>query len=112
MSLQKKVLKQYLDFYGKKTFKQISEETGIQLTRVFRIMNGYPMKLPEYEIFQKLIQGKSIEKPMEEELETCGLEFSSKSMERLKKNIHRTLRLKQILNVEKLDNKENISYME
>ena len=53
MSLQKWVIENYIRSTGFKTLKEISKDTGIQLTRVFRILHGKEMKLKEFEIFQK-----------------------------------------------------------
>ena len=53
MKLQAAVLKKYLDKMGKVTIREIADDTGIQMTRVFRIMNGAEMKLSEYEIFKE-----------------------------------------------------------
>ena len=53
MNLQARILDNYLNLYGKnQTLKQISEHLGIQVTRVFRIFNGYEMKISEFEKFQ------------------------------------------------------------
>ena len=54
--MQKAILKRYWQVRGDLTLKQISKDTGIQLTRVFRILRGAEMKLSEYEIFQKIIE--------------------------------------------------------
>ena len=53
MSLQMWVIDKYIRSTGFKTLKEISQDTGIQLTRVFRILHGKEMKLKEFEIFQK-----------------------------------------------------------
>jgi hypothetical protein len=58
MSLQKAILKQYMELSGNPTLKVISEETGVQITRVFRLFNGSVMKLNEYLIFQDLVRKK------------------------------------------------------
>ena len=56
MSLQAKVLDHYLDLFGRdQTLKQISGHLGIQVTRVFRIFNGYEMKITEFEKFQNCL---------------------------------------------------------
>ena len=59
MSYQKSILKKYKATYPKKTLKEISEETGIQMTRVFRIFNGAEMKINEFESFEKSIRKNS-----------------------------------------------------
>lgn len=56
MSLQTAVLKQYKETFPKDKLKETSKRTGIQITRVFRILNGSEMKLKEYEAFELCIQ--------------------------------------------------------
>jgi hypothetical protein len=51
MSLQSHILSQYRHQFPRHTLREIAHVTGIQLTRVFRILNGAPMKLEEYERF-------------------------------------------------------------
>lgn len=52
MKLQNNVLNCYKAKFPDHTLKIISQRTGIQLTRVFRLFNGHEMKLSEYEAFQ------------------------------------------------------------
>jgi len=56
MSLQTNILKDYRALFPQDTLREISNRTGIQLTRVFRLLNGSPMKLAEYESFYDLIE--------------------------------------------------------
>ena len=51
MDIQKEILSQYKQTYPADTYQTISNKTGIQNTRVFRIFNGYEMKLSEYSRF-------------------------------------------------------------
>ena len=53
MSVQSIVLQQFNEAHPKAKLKEISERTGIQITRVFRILNGAEMKVTEWERFQK-----------------------------------------------------------
>lgn len=55
---QKLVLDEYLEAYGKPSLREMSKDSGIQLTRLFRIMNGMEMRLEEYLILKKRIQAK------------------------------------------------------
>jgi hypothetical protein len=57
-SLQSEIISQYKVKYPKHTLKEISKATGIQNTRVFRIMNGSEMKLSEYESLKECINKK------------------------------------------------------
>lgn len=59
MSLQSRVLKEYRQHYPLHTLREISALTGIQLTRVFRLMNGAAMKLEEFEQFNEAIGEKA-----------------------------------------------------
>ena len=63
MQLQEKTIATYMDLYKKPSFRKISEDTGINLTRVFRLVNGAPMKLEEYSLFEKKILEKSCANP-------------------------------------------------
>lgn len=54
--LQQAIIKQYHQIFKNQTYRQIAEHTGIQMTRIFRIFNGAPMKLCEYETLYLKIQ--------------------------------------------------------
>lgn len=58
MDLQMRVINRYFKIFGKKTLKEISTHTGIQITRVFRILNGSEMKLSEFSVFYSLVNAK------------------------------------------------------
>tara|TARA_R110002049_G_scaffold99946_2_gene243046 strand:- start:258 stop:575 length:318 start_codon:yes stop_codon:yes gene_type:complete len=55
MNLQERTLKQYMQLRDQPCLREIAEETGIQQTRVFRILNGAKMRLDEWEIFNKIV---------------------------------------------------------
>jgi hypothetical protein len=59
MNMQESLIKRLNQNYPNSTLKEISQLTGIQLTRVFRILNGYEMKVKEYEIIENIILKKS-----------------------------------------------------
>lgn len=59
-SYQNTILKNFRKTFPNKTLKTISAETGIQMTRVFRIMNGSEMKIGEYEAFEKALLNDSL----------------------------------------------------
>lgn len=63
MTLQNKTIQRYRLFYPQETLRQVSSRTGIQITRVFRLFNGKPMKLKEFEAFEKAVQVKVSEIP-------------------------------------------------
>ncbi len=58
MKLQEKILREFQQTFPNETLRNISELTGIQLTRVFRLMNGSAMKLDEYESFLAAIESQ------------------------------------------------------
>lgn len=61
MSLQNKTIQRYRLYFPNESLRQISSRTGIQITRVFRLINGKPMKVGELEAFEKAIGLKSAE---------------------------------------------------
>lgn len=60
MNLQEIVIKRYFDHFPKQSLREISQNTNIQITRVFRLLNGSPMKLSEYESFENAIHKKEL----------------------------------------------------
>lgn len=54
-TLEKEIIRRYRQVFPNDTLKMISEKTGIQITRVFRIMNGKPMKVRELELFESIL---------------------------------------------------------
>jgi len=63
MSLETKILQRYRLHYPKDSFREISNRTGIQITRVFRLFSGKSMKIKEFEAFDNAIQIKISENP-------------------------------------------------
>lgn len=63
MSLQNKTIERYRLFFPRETLREVSSRTGIQITRVFRLFNGKPMKLGEFESFENAISAKLAENP-------------------------------------------------
>jgi predicted transcriptional regulator len=59
MNLQDSLIEKLNTTYPDITLKEISKRTGIQLTRVFRILNGYEMKVSEYERLESLVREKT-----------------------------------------------------
>jgi hypothetical protein len=77
MSLQDKTIQRYRLFFPQETLRQISDRTGIQITRVFRLLNGKPMKLSEFEAFEGAVQTKLNENPSYARLSSLLEEASS-----------------------------------
>lgn len=63
MTLQNKTIDRYRLFFPNQTLRQVSAHTGIQITRVFRLFSGRPMKVEELEAFEKVIHLKIAENP-------------------------------------------------
>lgn len=70
MNLQKEIIAKFYKQYPDATLKELSSKAGIQITRVFRIMNGYEMKISEYEKIHQLIQKKDLSETLDVHLET------------------------------------------
>ncbi len=61
MDLQKKIISEVMTRLNRPTLKILSERTGIQISRLFRILNGHQMKLEEYQAFVKCLPASSEE---------------------------------------------------
>ncbi|MEX0798835.1 MAG: hypothetical protein WEB87_02765 [Bacteriovoracaceae bacterium] len=60
MNYQNSIINKYKKAFPGRTLKVISQETGIQMTRVFRLFNGAEMKLKEYEAFEASLRKGSL----------------------------------------------------
>jgi len=76
MTLQQKTLQRYRQLFPNETLREISHRTGIQITRVFRLLNGKTMKVVELEAFEKAINQKIAENPSYANLTTIVEEAS------------------------------------
>ena len=98
---QSKILKKYMSSEKKMTLKKMSIETGIQMTRCFRILNGSEMKLDEYETIKKVLNQKIYNRGDVSDLfENCILNLSCESMDEifiLMETKYKTFLLKQSL---------------
>lgn len=63
MTLQKKTLSRYRQYFPNETLRETSARTGIQITRVFRLFSGKNMKVGELEAFESAINIKIAENP-------------------------------------------------
>ena len=77
MSLQNKTIQRYRLFFPEETLREVSARTGIQITRVFRLFNGKPMKLGEFEAFERAINHKMSQNPNYSRLSLLSEEASS-----------------------------------
>ncbi len=62
MSLQQRTIQRYRQLFPQDTLRETSSRTNIQITRVFRLLNGKTMKVGELEAFEDVINQKLTEK--------------------------------------------------
>ncbi len=103
MDLQTTILNQYMLLNGKPTLKKISADTGIQLTRVFRILNGSTMKLSEYQIFNKKVKEKmGLTEGLEAIALECSLRLSPEAIKDLEVFLKRKIETWKLAQINKL----------
>lgn len=91
-SMQEELIQRYMNISDHPTFRQISEETGIQITRVFRLFNGSKMKLHEFESFGRVISKKSgLEMDMGDLGRQCQMTLPLKKLKELEQYLRREL---------------------
>ena len=90
--LQTNLLKNYLAVHGGPTLQWISEDTGIQITRVFRLFNGSEMRLSEFLVFQQsmLHKGGGSVRIVDLAME-CAEKFSMHCLKDLEEGLERRL---------------------
>lgn len=66
MQVQKELIESYLKKTSYPGLKEIAAQTGLNISRVFRILNGAKLKLDEYLIFKNLVDDKISDKSEEE----------------------------------------------
>lgn len=94
MNLQRKILQDYREVFGQLTFREISSMTGIQQTRVFRLFNGSPMKLCEYETFQEMIQFRKAKSPkLLQLLRDCEMRLGDRGLAEIEQLMDQKMRL-------------------
>ena len=93
MSVQKTVLQQFQEAHPKAKLKEISEKTGIQITRVFRILNGAEMKVTEWEKFKKASQSQTNIDSFTETAKKCSLKLSPQRRKHLQAYMEQALSL-------------------
>jgi hypothetical protein len=63
MKSQSEIIKNYKKAYPNDKLREVSKRTGINLTRVYRIFQGKEMSMGEFEIFNKLVDEKTNNRP-------------------------------------------------
>lgn len=101
MNLQTRILADYREVYPNHTLREISRKTEIQLTRIFRLLNGAPMKLAEYERFHELIHackaGESQQDSFQRTANAMRKTFNRKKMDEAARLLERRLRWQQLI---------------
>ena len=78
----------------KPTLKKIADDTGIQLTRVFRLLNGSTMKLSEYQIFQQKVKEKmGLSDTLEQIAFDCSLKLSPEAIKDIEVYLKRKIQI-------------------
>ncbi|RPJ74199.1 MAG: hypothetical protein EHM20_11005 [Alphaproteobacteria bacterium] len=103
MELQKRILGQYVLLNDGPTLKKIADDTGIQITRVFRLFNGSVMNLAEYQIFQAKVKEKmGLTHTLEAIAFDCSLKLSPEAIKEIESYLNRKMeiwKLKQVMMV-------------
>ncbi len=103
MNLQKTILDQYMLLNQYPTLKKISVDTGIQQTRVFRLLNGSLMKLAEYEIFLLKVKNMmGMNQGLEELAQDCFNKLSPQSISEIEHFMQRKMAIWNIKNEVKI----------
>lgn len=104
--VQDKLIDTYMGLLSKNTIREMAIDSGIQKTRLFRIMNGQEMKLSEYITLKNRISslfGKI--SPVEELAKECEKELSVNSISEISNYMQRRIRLAKLqskINCQKL----------
>jgi hypothetical protein len=101
MSLQIRIIEQYKKVYPNQTLREISLTTGIQLTRIFRILNGSAMKLSEFEKFQEALDSRSTLKTKEayliKKIKDVFMSFDEREIDKISDFINRQFHWKSLM---------------
>lgn len=97
MSLQKKVTDFYLRLNNYPTLRFISQDIGMQLTRTFRVLNGEPMRVSEYEIFRNKIREKMGTEGLSHFFsEETWMNFNSTELKEINNFVQKKIKIKKI----------------
>lgn len=110
MSLQSNILKEYRSLFPSDTLREISEKSGIQLTRIFRLLNGSPMKLAEYEVFHEIIEKVQTQDesfPAIKILREKGHQLSVVEMKKIYEFIQRKIQFNELVTKEQMNFSSN-----
>ena len=100
MDLQQIIIKRYKEVFPHTTLKNIAKETGIQQTRIFRILNGYEMKISEFQKFEEAINKGSrydISKfRISKLVDQCLRELSHTKLLKISENLEHNLHIERL----------------
>ncbi len=96
MSLQKKTLSRYRQYFPQETLRETSARTGIQITRVFRLFNGKTMKVGELEAFEAAVNLRIAENPnmalLSEAVESAGAILTNEELAKVTDYVERKVK--------------------
>jgi hypothetical protein len=96
MTLQKKTLSRYRQYFPNETLRETSARTGIQITRVFRLFGGKNMKVGELEAFEAAINIRIAENPsmsrLSEAVEAAGAILTNEELAKVTDYIQRKVK--------------------
>ncbi len=98
MGLQAKIIKQFNKHFNSPTLREISSLTGINTSRIFRILRGGEMKLKEFEIFCNCLSGKEEEKSSNNKQYLLNL-INPKAVEEIESVIEGKIKLQRWLKI-------------
>lgn len=98
MDMQKDLIQKIRKKYDNPTYKELSALTGIQLTRVFRVFNGYEMKLTEYMKLNALVEQREAHfNSLEATVKKCRYKLSDERLSQLNNYCQRQLEIVSII---------------
>jgi hypothetical protein len=100
MNPNEDLLKRFNAEYGKLTYREMAEITGLNVSRLFRLQNGSAMKVSEMVVFKKLIGQKAYsENSLREIFEMCLEKMNLKTQRELELMLLRKLTLVDMLSI-------------
>ena len=96
--IQEQLLKRYQNLMNDPTLREIAADTGIQLTRIFRLFNGSEMRLKEYLLFKNRVADlEGIESDLLALVGKLEKGLPSNRLQKLKRSLSRELMYSQLL---------------
>jgi hypothetical protein len=112
MNLQNEILNRYLKTKKKMTLKLMAEDTGIQFTRCFRILNGSRMKLEEYEILKlKIYKDLGLTNSLESLALECSKKLNSNCLQEIENLMIRKLKIQRLKNKDNQPQEEKLKLL-